>query len=623
MQEEVAKTNISAQGSDADKPEKLGLGYLLKFAGRRRALLYVGCILSACAMLVSFGPYICIWLVARNLIQVAPAWADAQNLATYGWIAFWLALVSLLLYFVALLCTHACAFRTAGNMRRGALAHLMKVQLGYFDTHASGELRRVIDGCAGATEGLIAHKTPDTVGSIAMVVGMVVTLFIFDWRMGLACLLIAIASIACMFAMMGGSSAHFMQRYQQALVNMSKTGTEYVRGIPVVKVFQQTVYSFKAFHDAINEYSEMAENYAIKVCAKPQVTSLTLINGVAIFLVPVVVLLAPGALATGSAGFATFIADFAFYAIFSAIIATACTRLMFVMEEMEVSQDAARRLHSLLAAPVLKNAKKPKEPNGHAIIFENVSFRYEGTDADALCDISFDVPEGSTVALVGPSGGGKSTTASLVPRFWDVGQGQVRVGGVDVRDIDTRALMERVAFVFQDNRLFKKSIYENVAAARPNATREEVMAALAAAQCNDILDKLPDGVDTVIGADGIHLSGGEKQRIALARALCKQAPIVVLDEATAFADPENEALMQAGFAKLGEGKTVLMIAHRLSTVINADKIVVIADGRVVEQGTHDELVQAEGLYARMWDKYRQAAAWKIGDNGEPEEDASC
>lgn len=590
---------------------KLGLGYLLQFAEKRRALLYVGCFLSACAMLLSFGPYICIWLVARDLIQVAPAWASAENLAVYGWAAFWIAVVSLLLYFIALLCTHACAFRTAGNLRRKSLAHLMKVQLGYFDTHASGELRRIIDGCAGATEGLIAHKVPDTVGSIAMVLGMVITLFVFDWRMGLACLLAAVASIACMFAMMGGKSAHFMQRYQQALVNMSKTGTEYVRGIPVVKVFQQTVYSFKAFHDAINEYSEMAENYAIKVCAKPQVTSLTIINGIAIFLVPVVVLLAPAAFAEGSAGFATFIADFAFYAIFSAIISTACTRLMFVMEEIEVSQDAAKRLHALLASPVLKNTTDPQTPKGHAISFENVSFRYEGAEVDALRDISFEIAEGSTVALVGPSGGGKSTTASLVPRFWDVSSGSVRIGGVDVRDIDIHALMESVAFVFQDNRLFKKSIYENVAAARPNATREEVMAALSAAQCDDILAKLPDGVDTVIGEHGIHLSGGEKQRIALARALCKQAPIVVLDEATAFADPENEALMQQGFARLAEGKTVLMIAHRLSTVVNADKIVVIAEGRVAEQGTHDELVQAGGLYARMWRKYQQAASWQI------------
>lgn len=618
MQEKNREMDAAESQGSTHVAKKLGFGYLLQFAGKHRGLLYVGCFLSACAMLLSFGPYICIWLVARDLIQVAPAWASAENLAVYGWAAFWIAVVSLLLYFIALLCTHACAFRTAGNLRRKSLAHLMKVQLGYFDTHASGELRRIIDGCAGATEGLIAHKIPDTVGSIAMVLGMMITLFVFDWRMGLACLLAAMASIVCMFAMMGGKSAHFMQRYQQALVNMSKTGTEYVRGIPVVKVFQQTVYSFKAFHDAINEYSEMAENYAIKVCAKPQVTSLTIINGIVIFLVPVVVLLAPAAFGAGSVGFATFIANFAFYAIFSAIISTACTRLMFVMEEIEISQDAAKRLHALLASPVLKNTTNPQTPKDHAITFENVSFRYEEAEVDALRDISFDIAEGSTVALVGPSGGGKSTTASLVPRFWDVSAGAVRIGGVDVRDIDVHKLMESVAFVFQDNRLFKKSIYENVAAARPNAMREEVMAALSAAQCDDILAKLPDGVDTVIGTHGIHLSGGEKQRIALARALCKQAPIVVLDEATAFADPENEALMQQGFAKLGQGKTVLMIAHRLSTVVGADKIVVIADGRVAEQGTHDELVQADGFYARMWHKYQQAATWQISGREEVE-----
>jgi ATP-binding cassette subfamily B protein len=444
-----------------------------------------------------------------------------------------------------------------------------------------------------------------------MVLGLIVTLFVFDWRMGLACLIAAIIAIACMFSMMGGKNAHFMQRYMQAQVDMAKAGTEYVRGIPVVKVFQQTVYSFKAFHDAIAEYSEMAENYAVKVCAKPQVSSLTVITGIAIFLVPVVIFLAPGAEAQGSAAFVDFIANFAFYAIFSAIIATAITRLMFIMEEAEISADAAKRAYGILNSPVLAESADPEMPNTHNIAFDHVSFRYEGADRDALSNVSFTVPQGTTVALVGPSGGGKTTAASLVPRFWDVTSGSVRVGGIDVRKIDGRELMESIAFVFQDNRLFKKSIYDNVAAARPDATRADVMAALAAAQCDDILAKLPDGVDTVVGADGIHLSGGEKQRIALARAICKQAPIVVLDEATAFADPENESLIQKGFAELARGRTVLMIAHRLSTVVGADKIVVIEDGHVAEQGTHDELIALSGLYARMWDEYQRAALWRI------------
>lgn len=596
---------------DGSNEPKLGLRYLLGFAGQKRGLLYVGCALSALSMLLTFGPYICIWLVARDLIAVAPDWAAAENLALYGWLAFALAVASLVLYFFALLCTHACAFHTASNLRKACLGHLMKVQLGYFDTHASGALRRIIDGCAGATEGLIAHKTPDTVGSLAMVLGLIVTLFVFDWRMGLACLTAAIIAIACMFSMMGGKNAHFMQRYMQAQVDMAKAGTEYVRGIPVVKVFQQTVYSFKAFHDAIAEYSEMAENYTVKVCAKPQVTSLTAITGIAIFLVPVVIFLAPGAEAQGSAAFVDFIANFAFYAIFSAIIATAITRLMFVMEEVEISADAAKRAHGILSSPVLAEPTNPDTPNTHDIAFDHVSFRYEGADRNALSDVSFTVPQGSTVALVGPSGGGKTTAASLVPRFWDVTSGSVRIGGIDVREIDVRELMESIAFVFQDNRLFKKSIYDNVAAARPDATRADVMAALAAAQCDDILAKLPDGVDTVVGTAGMYLSGGEKQRIALARAICKQAPIVVLDEATAFADPENEALIQKGFAELARGRTVLMIAHRLSTVVGADKIVVIEDGHVAEQGTHDELIALGGLYARMWGEYQRAALWRI------------
>lgn len=603
------------------KEPKLGLSYLLGFAGRRRRLLYVGCALSAASMLLTFGPYICIWLVARDLIAVAPDWTAAQGLAGYGWAAFWLAVASLLSYFLALLCTHACAFRTASNLRKSCLAHLMRVPLGYFDAHASGALRRVIDGCAGATEGLIAHKTSDTVGSIAMVLGLVVTLFVFDWRMGLACLAAAVLSIACMFSMMGGKNAHFMQRYQQALVEMSKTGTEYVRGIPVVKVFQQTVYSFKAFHDAIMEYSQMAEAYAVKACAKPQVTSLTIINGVAIFLVPVVLFLAPGAEAQGNAAFAGFIANFAFYAIFSAIVSTACTRLMFVVEEFEVAGDAARRTYGILSVNPMSEPAHPQTPVDHSITFDHATFRYEGSETDALHDASFTVKQGETVALVGPSGGGKTTAASLVPRFWDVTDGAVKVGGVDVRQIDTAKLMSSVAFVFQDNRLFKKSIYDNVAAARPGATRAEVMAALDAAQCGDILDKLPDGVNTVVGSKGVYLSGGEKQRIALARAICKQAPIVVLDEATAFADPENEVLIQQGFAELAKGRTVLMIAHRLSTVVSADKIVVLDAGRVVEQGTHSELISRGGLYARMWAEYVSAADWRIA-SGSSQENAA-
>ena len=587
------------------------IGRLLSFAGPRRALTYAGCALSAVSMLVSFGPYVCIWFAARDLIAVAPDWGAASGIAAYGWWALGFAVASIALYFVGLMCTHLAAFRCASNMRKRATEHLMRTSLGYFDTHASGALRRVVDGCALETEGLLAHKLPDTAGSVAMILGMLVLFFVFDWRLGVACLVPVALSLACMFYMMGGRGMDFMTRYMESLVKMNKTGTEYVRGIPVVKVFQQTVFSFRAFHDAIEEFTVLAQDYAVKWCQTPQALSLTVIGAAAAFLVPVAVLLAPG-----EADLARFAANFAFYAIFSAVIPTAMTRVMFMSEAFQSAADAVSRVEEVLAAPVIEAPADPQEPRDNSIRFEDVSFSYEGAESPALEHVSFEVPAGATVALVGPSGGGKTTAASLVPRFWDVGSGRVLVGGVDVRQMDPRELMGRVAFVFQANRLFSQSILDNVRAARPEATRGEVMAALEAAQCADIVEKLPEGVDTVYGAAGAHLSGGEVQRLMLARAILKDAPIVVLDEATAFADPENEVKIQAAFRRLARGRdgaprTVLMVAHRLSTVRNADKIVVLDGGRVAEQGTHDELLAAGGLYARMWADYERAVSWRI------------
>ena len=594
--------------------KKSPLSRLMEYTGNYRGLLYSGLFLSAISMVLGMAPYICIWLVIRDLVSVAPNWTQATEIAQYGWMAFAFAVGGILIYFFALMCTHLAAFRTASNIRKRGMAHLMKTPLGFFDNNASGLLRNRLDGAASETETLLAHNLADIVGTVAMFIAMLVLMFVFDWRMGAACLLAAVISVISMFTMMGGKNAKLMQEYQAAQDTMSKAGTEYVRGIPVVKVFQQTVYSFKAFKQAIEDYSEKAEKYTDGVCRMPQSVNLTFTEGAFVFLIPVALFLAPSALNSGN--FAGFVTNFAFYAVFSAIISTALAKIMFAASGSMLAQTALKRIDTVMNAPVLEITENPKTPNGNKVEFNDVSFTYEGADLPALSHVSFVAESGQTVALVGPSGGGKTTAASLIPRFWDVSEGAVKVGGIDVREVDPHVLMEHIAFVFQNNRLFKTSIIENVRAARPGASREEVQKALEAAQCMDIIDKLPNGMDTVIGSEGTYLSGGEQQRIALARAILKDAPIVVLDEATAFADPENEALIQKAFATLTGGKTVIMIAHRLSTVTRADKIIVLDGGQVAEEGTHEELIEKSGLYARMWNEYNQAAKWKIQNETE-------
>ncbi len=596
--------------------KKNDVAVLLEYAGSRRGLTFLGMALSAASMLLNMAPYICIWLAARDLIAVAPEWTRAQNVARYGWMAFGFAVAGIILYFAGLMCTHLAAFRTAANIRKQGVAHVMKAPLGFFDANASGLIRGRLDAAAADTETLLAHNLADIVGTMVMFVSMLVIMLAFDWRMGAACLLAAVISVIAMFSMMGGKNAQLIADYQAAQDRTAKAGTEYVRGIPVVKIFQQTVYSFKAFQEAIEEYSTKAEHYQAGVCRIPQSLNLTFTEGAFVFLVPAALFLAPGALAKGD--FVGFVTDFAFYAVFSAIISTALAKIMFASSGMMLASTALGRIDQVMSAPLLQSPDNPLTPQDNRVEFQDVSFTYEGAQVPALSHVSFTAEPGQTVALVGPSGGGKTTAASLIPRFWDAASGVVKVGGVDVSQIDPHVLMDQVAFVFQNNRLFKATILENVRAARPKATREEVRQALEAAQGQDILDKLPEGMDTQIGTEGTYLSGGEQQRIALARAILKDAPIVVLDEATAFADPENEVLIQKAFATLTKGRTVIMIAHRLSTVVGADRIIVLDKGQVAEQGTHEELAAAGGLYARMWADYNRAVQWKITSEKEAE-----
>ncbi len=582
---------------------------LLDYAGNYKVLTFIGLVLSAISMLCSIVPYVCIWLVARDLIGAMPDYLYVQNLEMYGWVAFGFAIIGIIFYFIGLLCTHLSAFRTAENIRKIGMNHIMKAPLGYFDNNASGLIRGRLDSGANDTETLLAHNLADIVGTIVLFIGMVILMFVFDWRMGLACLLSAVISILMMFSMMGGKNAKIMAEYQAAQDKMTKAGTEYVRGIPVVKIFQQTVYSFKSFQQAIEEYSDKAEYYQGKVCRVPQSINLTFTEGAFIFLIPVVILLIPEALNGGKIH--ELVTNFIFYAVFSAIISTALAKIMFASSGIMLANTAISRIDMVMKAPILEKCINPQMPKDNSVAFKDVSFTYQGSNIPALSHVSFQVESGQTIALVGPSGGGKTTAASLIPRFWDVDEGIVEVGHVNVKNIDQHVLMNQVAFVFQNTQLFKTSILNNVKIANPQASDEDVIKALQAARCQDIIEKLPDGVHTQIGKEGTYLSGGEQQRIALARAILKNAPIIVLDEATAFADPENEVLIQKALSVLCQDKTVIMIAHRLSTVVNADKIIVLKDGKIIEEGRHKELLNKEGLYHKMWNDYNQSVKWKI------------
>ena len=580
------------------------LSRILNYAGGHKNLTLLGCILSALSAILGLIPYVCVWLAARNVLETWPDPSGISGLAHWGWTAVWTAIGSIVLYFMALMSTHIAAFRTARNIRRTAMAHVLKLPLGFFTGNQSGRLRKLIDDNAGLTEDLLAHKLPDLAGTIITPIAAIIMLFLFDWKMGLLCLLTMVLALLSMCLMMGGKNAGFFHRYQKEIERMSGEAVEYVRGIPVVKMFQQTVYSFKAFYAAIMDYSNLAGQYAMS-CRVGQTCFLTFINGAFALLIPAALLLSSGG------DIRTVLVNFIFYSLFAPACGQMINRIMYMSEAVMEADEAVIRLDEILDQKPIEESKVQKRPENAAVSFNHVTFTYPGADRPALDDVSFSVRPGQVTALVGPSGGGKTTAASLIPRFWDADSGTVSIGGVNVRKIHTEDLMEQVAFVFQDTRLFKESLLENIRAARPNASREEVLAAAHAAQCDDILDKLPQGLDTVVGTKGIYLSGGEQQRIALARAILKDAPIVVLDEATAFADPENEQQIQKAFETLTKNKTVLMIAHRLSTVQNADSIIVLSGGKVAEQGSHKSLLALQGVYTAMWEDYQRSAQWKV------------
>ncbi len=586
---------------------KKGVARLFEFAGKHKPLAAISIVLSAASAVVTLLPFVCIYYVVQEVLLKAPnlGLADTARLTMLGWLAVGLAASAFLLYFAALMCSHLAAFHTARNMKSQVLHHLVRLPLGFHTANSSGKLRKIINENSEQTEAFLAHQIPDLAGSLVTPVAILILLVTFDWRLGLISLATLAAGFLIQLKMTSKESLGFLKKYQDSLEEMNNEAVEYVRGISVVKVFGQTLRSFKRFHQAIMQYRDFVTGYTLSM-QKPMTAFVTVINGAFFLLAPAGILLGSQAV-----DYRDFLLSFIFYIIFTPACAAMLMKVMYSGSYKMMAEESVRRIDALLVEKPLAQSNVHKTPQGSGIVFSNVSFTYPGNGIPAVSEVSFSVPQGSVVALVGPSGGGKTTIASLIPRFWDVDAGSIQIGGADVREIMPDVLMRQIAFVFQDSRLFKGSILDNIRMACPRATREQALAAATAAQCGDILEKLPQGLDTPVGTNGVFLSGGEQQRIALARAILKDAPLVILDEATAFADPENEYKIQMAFAELTRGKTVLMIAHRLSTVQNADQIFVINRGQIAEGGGHGELLQTNGLYARMWRDFQSSVSWGI------------
>ena len=579
------------------------LSRLLGYAGGRRVLTYLSWVLSAVSALVALVPFWYIWRILKEVLETAPDFAAAIHIVPWGWRAVGFAVLSVLLYIAGLMCSHLAAFRIATNLRLALTEHIARLPLGQIQVSGSGKLRRTIADTAGAAETFLAHQLPDQYRAMATVAGLLVLLLAFDWRLGLLSLLPVALGFACMSTMTGKSMQEKMTEYQNALADMSNQAVEYVRGIPVVKTFGQTVFSFKKFKDTIDNYQRWTIAYT-KQLRRPMTAYTLAVNSVFVFLI------VGGFWLSGKGVTAALLLDLLFYIIITPVISLTLSKLMLMSENTMLVTDTLKRMDAVLTAPALSRPEQPQSPKDSAVTFDHVTFSYDGTK-NALEDISLTIGAGETAALVGPSGGGKSTLASLAARFFDPTSGAVSIGGVNVKDMDPGQLMNTVSFVLQNSHLIKASILDNVRLGRPDASETQVMAALEQAQCMDIIEKFPQGVYTVIGSQGVYLSGGEMQRIAIARAILKDAPVLILDEATAFADPDNERKVQAALTRLAQGRTVLMIAHRLSTVTGADKIFVLEEGRLVQQGSFVQLSQSPGLFGRMWNEYQQSVAWNV------------
>ena len=573
--------------------------------GKRKVLLPAAMLLSALSALAGMLPYILIWLIVRELLEHGEI-TSSGNVVTYAWWAAGMAVASIVLYFAALMSSHLAAFRVESNLRKEAMRQIVRMPLGFFDINTSGRIRKIIDDNAGVTHSFLAHQLPDLAATFLVPLVAAILIFVFDWILGLACIVPVIIAMLVMGFMMNAEGRQFMKSYMTSLEEMNTEAVEYVRGIPVVKVFQQTIYSFKNFHRCIMNYNKMVFGYT-RMWEKPMSLYTVIINGFVFFLAPLAILL------IGYSGnYASVLLNFFLFVLITPVFSQSIMKSMYLNQALGQASEAIGRLENLVAYEHLTVVEHPQPVKEFSIQFEKVSFSYPGANQKAVDDVSFTIPQGNTVALVGASGGGKTTIARLVPRFWEATEGKVLIGGINVREIAPKELMKYISFVFQNTKLFKTSLLENIKYGNPNATMEEVERAVDMAQCREIINKLPLGLNTKIGTEGTYLSGGEQQRIVLARAILKNAPIIVLDEATAFADPENEHLIQQALKELTKGKTVLMIAHRLSSITDADNILVIDKRKIAEQGTHANLLGKQGIYYHMWNEYQQSVRWTIG-----------